>query len=80
MKRITIALPDDLAEAADNCLRSGNADLTLTSLLQAALRTYLTERGFTDTQRTLRITPARKGSRRRNIIQEHDRYTSKMHI
>jgi hypothetical protein len=42
--------------------------------VQAALRQYLSERGFLRVRRSLAITPAAKGSGRRDVSQEHDRY------
>ncbi|HWY53345.1 MAG TPA: hypothetical protein VNZ03_02720 [Terriglobales bacterium] len=74
MKRATITFPDDLAKAAENYLASQEAPPTLTTVVQAALREYLGERGFLRTRRTLEITPARKGSGRSDISQHHDRY------
>jgi hypothetical protein len=74
MKRATMTLPDDLALAAERYLASQEAPPTLTAVVQAALRQYLGERGFLRTRRTLEITPARKGSGRSDVSQQHDRY------
>jgi hypothetical protein len=74
MKRATMTLPDDLAEAVENYVQAQEAPPSLTAVVQAALRQYLSERGFLHTGRTLKITPARKGSGRRDVSQEHDRY------
>jgi hypothetical protein len=74
MKRATMTLPDDLAQAAERYLASQEAPPTLTAVVQAALRQYLGERGFLRTRRTLEITPARKGSGRSDVSQQHDRY------
>jgi hypothetical protein len=77
MKRATITFPDDLAKAAENYLASQEAPPTLTTVVQAALREYLGERGFLRTRRTLEITPARKGSGRSDISQHHDRHLAR---
>ncbi len=72
-----MTLPDDLAEAVESYVRAQEAPPSLTSLVQVALRQYLGERGFLRVRRTLEITPARKGSGRRDVSQEHDRYLAK---
>jgi hypothetical protein len=74
MKRATMTLPDDLAEAVETYQQAQEAPPTLTTLVQAALRQYLSERGFLRARRNLAITPAAKGSGRRDASQEHDRY------
>jgi hypothetical protein len=74
MKRATMTFPDDLAEAAESYLASQEAPPTLTAVVQAALRQYLADRGFLRTRRTLKISPARKGSGRSDVSQHHDRY------
>lgn len=74
MKRATMTLPDDLAEAVEHYQQSQEAPPTLTTVVQAALRQYLGDRGFLRVRRTLEITPAQKGSGRRDISQDHDRY------
>jgi hypothetical protein len=74
MKRATMTLPDDLAEAVENYQQAQEAPPTLTTVVQAALRQYLGERGFLRARRSLQITPAKKGSGHRDVSQEHDRY------
>jgi len=74
MKTATMTLPDDLAEAVENYRASQEAPPALTTVVQAALRHYLGERGFLRTRRTFEITPARKGSGRSDVSQQHDRY------
>jgi len=74
MKRATMTFPDDLAEAVESYRASQEAPPALTAVVQAALRHYLGERGFLRTQRTFEITPARKGSGRSDVSQQHDRY------
>jgi hypothetical protein len=74
MKRATMTLPDDLAEAMESYQQAQEAPPSLTTVVQAALRQYLGERGFLRTRHALRITPAPKGSGRRDVSQQHDRY------
>lgn len=74
MKRATMTLPEDLAEAVQNYQKAHEAPPSLTTVVQAALRQYLTERGFLRVRRTLEISPAARGSGRRDISEEHDRY------
>ncbi|HUJ39563.1 MAG TPA: hypothetical protein VLW54_03375 [Candidatus Acidoferrales bacterium] len=74
MKRATITLPDDLAEAVENYLEAQDARAPLTAVVQAALREYLAERGYLRARGTLRITPAQRGSGRREVSRAHDRY------
>jgi Arc/MetJ-type ribon-helix-helix transcriptional regulator len=74
MKRATMTLPDDLAEAVENYVQAQEARPSLTTVVQIALRQFLGERGFLRERRTLRITPAEKGSGRSDVSQEHDRY------
>jgi hypothetical protein len=77
MKRATMTLPDDLAKALDRYLASQEAPPSLTTVVQAALRQYLSERGFLRTRKTLEITPAGKGSGRSDASQHHDRYLAR---
>jgi hypothetical protein len=74
MKRATMTLPDDLAEAVDNYLEAQETRPALTTVVQAALREYLRERGFLRTYRPLKITPAKRGSGRSDVSENHDRY------
>jgi hypothetical protein len=74
MKRATMTFPDDLAKAVETYLQSQEAPPSLTTVVQAALRQYLSERGFLRTRRTLAITPAGSGSGRSDTSQHHDRY------
>jgi hypothetical protein len=73
MKRATMTLPDDLAEAVDDYLQAQEARPALTTLVQAALREYLRERGFLRVRRPLKITP-KGNSGRRDVSQNHDFY------
>jgi metal-responsive CopG/Arc/MetJ family transcriptional regulator len=74
MKRATITLPDDLAEAVDNYRLAQEAQPALTTVMQSALREYLRERGFLRMRRSLNIRPAKRGSGRSDVSQNHDLY------
>lgn len=78
MKRATMTFPDDLAKAMDDYLQSQDAPPSLTTVMQAALREYLRERGFLREFRPLKITPAKKGSGRSDISENHDLYLTGM--
>jgi hypothetical protein len=73
MKRATVTLPDDLAEAVDNYTRSQSARPALTAIVQAALREYLSERGFLGTYRPLKLGPL-GNSGRSDVSVNHDLY------
>lgn len=73
MKRATITFPDDLAEAADNYVRAQETPPALTTVVQAALREYLRERGFLRTYRPLEIRPVGR-SGRTDVSENHDLY------
>jgi metal-responsive CopG/Arc/MetJ family transcriptional regulator len=74
MKRATVTLPDDLAEAVESYIRAQEARAPLTAVVQAALREYLAERGYLRARGVLRISPAGRGSGRRDVSRVHDRY------
>lgn len=74
MKRATMTLPDDLAEAVDKYLHAQEAPPALTTVVQAALREYLAERGFLRVRRSLKIRPAKRGSGRSDVSENHDLY------
>ena len=73
MKRATISVPDDLEAAVIAYQRAQGAPPTFTAIAQAALREFLALRGFGETKRVLRITPALHGSGRADGSIEHDR-------
>lgn len=73
-----MTFPDDLAKAMDDYLQSQDAPPSLTTVMQAALREYLRERGFLREFRPLKITPAKKGSGRSDISENHDLYLTGM--
>lgn len=74
MKRATITLPEDLAEAVDRYVGAQEAPPTLTAVVQSSLREYLRERGFLRKYRPLKITPAARGSGSHDVSENHDRY------
>jgi hypothetical protein len=78
MKRATITLPDDIAKAVDEYVQAQEAPPALTAVLQAALREYLRERGYLREYRSLKITPAKKGSGRSDVSINHDLYLTGM--
>ena len=69
-----MTLPDDLAKAVDDYVQAQDAPPALTTVVQAALREYLRERGFLRPYRPLKITPAPKGSGRSDVSENHDLY------
>ena len=77
MKRATITLPDDLADGVNNYLRSQEAPPALTTVVQAALREFLRQRGFLRPQRPLKIKP-KGNSGRSDVSQNHDLYLTGM--
>jgi hypothetical protein len=77
MKRATMTFPDDLAEAMDEYVRAQEAPPALTTVVQAALREYLRERGFLRTYRPLKITPVGR-SGRSDVSVNHDLYLTGM--
>ena len=74
MKRASMTLPDDLAKAVDAYVQAQEVPPALTTVVQAALREYLRERGFLRTYRPLKLTPAPRGSGRRDVSENHDKY------
>jgi hypothetical protein len=77
MKRATMTFPDDLAKAMEDYLQSQEAPPSLTTVMQAALREYLRERGFLREYRPLKITP-KGNSGRSDVSQNHDLYLTGM--
>jgi len=72
MKRATVTIPDDLARAVNSYVRAQEAPPALTAVVQAALRQFLTDRGYLRPKNSLRITPAARGSGRHNVSHAHD--------
>jgi hypothetical protein len=76
MKRATVTIPDDLAEAVESYARDQEARPTLTVVMQSALRQFLTQRGYLQSRGPFHITPAKRGSGLSDVSREHDRYLS----
>jgi hypothetical protein len=74
MKRATVTIPDDLEEAVERYVKAQDVRPPLTAVIQAALRQYLSDRGYIRAAGPLRITPAHKGSGKRDVSRAHDRY------
>jgi len=74
MKRATITIGGDLEQALQSYTSQQEVAPTFTALVQAALREYLARRGAVAPAHPLRITPAKKGSGKSEISQQHDRY------
>jgi metal-responsive CopG/Arc/MetJ family transcriptional regulator len=77
MKRATLTLPDDLAQAVDEYVQAQEAPPALTTVMQTALREYLRERGFLRTRRPLKISP-KGNSGRSDVSENHDLYLTGM--
>ena len=73
MRRATVTLPHDLAEAVDRYVRAQEAPPALTSVVQTALREYLRERGFLQAYRPLKLEPL-GNSGRSDVSRNHDLY------
>ena len=74
MKRCTVTLDEELGSAVQAYADRQEVPPTFTALVQAALREYLSRRGAGPPPARLRITPARKGSGKRDVSLHHDRY------
>ena len=72
-----MTFPDDLAKAVDEYVKAQEAPPALTTVVQAALREYLRERGFLREFRPLKITP-KGNSGRSDVSQNHDLYLTGM--
>jgi len=68
-----MTFPDDLAKAVDEYVKAQEAPPALTTVVQAALREYLRERGFLREYRPLKITPVGR-SGRSDVSVNHDLY------
>lgn len=80
MKRVTITIPDDLAQGLDKYIAEEGATATRASVIEGALREYLTLRGYLGPHRALRITPAACGSGLKDVSVNHDRYLAEDQI
>jgi len=77
MRRATVTIPDDLEASLEAYDRQQDVSPSLTAVLQSALREYLARRGFRAAPKTLRITPAKRGSGARDVSIRHDSYLAK---
>ena len=74
MRRATITIGQELEASLDAYIQQQEVSPALTAVVQAALKEYLARRGFVPGTKTLRITPAKKGSGVRDVSVHHDRY------
>jgi hypothetical protein len=74
MRRATITIDNEMGRALDAYVSDQEAKPALTAVVNAALRAFLTERGYLRARRTLRITPAPRGSGKSDISVAHDKY------
>lgn len=73
--RTTITLPGDLEAAVRAYQRDMYpAATTLSAVVEAALREFLSQRGYVESGRRLRLTPAARGSGLSDVSANHDRY------
>ena len=74
MRRATITIDKEVAQALEAYVRDQEAAPALTAVVQAALRSFLAERGYLPARRRPKITPAPRGSGKSDISVEHDKY------
>jgi hypothetical protein len=74
MRRATVTLSDDISQAVDDYVRAQEAPPAFTAVVQAALREYLSERGFLRPYKPLRIRAAKHGSGSSDGSLNHDLY------
>jgi hypothetical protein len=77
MRRATVTIPDDLERELERYLRNRPAPPSLTTLMQAALRSFLreqrlAERSFEPAGGAFRVTPAAEGSGHDDVSVGHD--------
>ncbi len=77
MKRVTVTIPDDLEAALERYAQSQAVRPAFAVVVKAALREYLSSRHLAPAG-SLRITPARKSSGRRDVSLAHDRYLAEV--
>jgi hypothetical protein len=73
MRRMTIAIDDDLVGAIEVYSERQGVLPTLTSIVQAALREYLVRHDYVPPPKPFCITPAKKGSGRHDVSVRHNR-------
>ena len=74
MKRATVTIGDELEAAPQAYLAKQEVALSLTAIVQAALREFLARRGFVPSGKPYRIDPAPKGSGRHDVSIRHDEF------
>lgn len=77
MRRATITLDDHLEAALEAYGKRQEVPPVLTSVVQAALREYLARRGVAAPPKPFQITPAKKGSGKRDVSVRHDEYLAR---
>ena len=73
-KRATITLPDDLERVLERFVEEQEVPVQLTTVVQTAVREYLSERGYLRASSALRIRAAAHGSGENDGSVSHDRY------
>jgi len=74
MRRATISIDKEVERALGEYINDQEAPPALTAVVHAALRSFLAERGYLPARRTPKITPAPRGSGKRDISVAHDKY------
>ena len=74
MRRATITLDDQLEAALEAYGKRQEVPPVSTSVVQAALHEYLARRGVAAPPESFQITPANKGSGKRDVSRNHDQY------
>lgn len=74
MRRATVTIEPEIDKALQEYLRRQEVPPTLTTVMQVALKEFLTRRGFSAPTSALNITPARRGSRASDVSLRHDEY------
>ena len=77
MRRATITLDDELEAALEAYGKRQEVPPVLSSVVQAALREYLARRGVMAPLKPFQITPAKKGSGKRDVSVRHDEYLAR---
>jgi hypothetical protein len=74
MKSLNITLPDAIANALNAYIRDQEVPLPATAIVEAALKEYLSERGYLPPKtQSLRLTPTPKGSGFQDTSLNHDK-------
>ena len=79
MKRATITIPDDLEVELDAYINEQETPPSLTNVVQAALRIFLeqrkwAERSYSPAKKPLKLTVYDKGSGKKDLSKNHDKY------